>query len=157
MEYILGLIILIMIFLGYRVMKKIDDFLELPTTFPKEKKYVDYGGVILVYGKSDFADGILNILEENGEPYVHINDVGIINFEESYICFLAVDSDDYKNLIMSRNIEIGSNINNQVLLCNDLLYQNIFYRNNVPFVYVNDGPEKMIMLAKQRIKVTKND
>ena len=52
MEYILGLIILIMIFLGYRVMKKIDDFLELPTTFPKEKKYVDYGGVILVYGKS---------------------------------------------------------------------------------------------------------
>lgn len=155
MEWILVSIILSMIFLGYQVIKKIDNFLELPTTFPEEKKYLAYGGIILVYGKSDFADGILEILEKNDEPYVYINDESIINFEESYICFLAVDSDDYKNLTMSRKIEISSNINNQVLLCNDLLYKNIFYRNNVPFVYVNDDPEKMIMLAKQRIKVTK--
>lgn len=157
MDWILGLIILITFVLGYWIMDKIDYFFKLPTTFPETKKYIIYGGVMIVYGNSDFADSLLEILEENDEPYVHIQDESLISFEESYICIFAVDKDDYKNLSISKSARRRFNINNQVILCNDVLYEKIFRNNGEPFVYAEDDPKKMLLIAKEGIEVRKND
>lgn len=157
MEWLLIVLILIMLPLGLWIMKKIDDFLALPTTFQDGKKQLTSGADILVCGKSNFADSLLKILEENDESYVYFEDENSIDTECSYLCLLAVDSDDYKNLSISVIGKMQFNIDNQVLLCNDRVYEKIFRNSEEPFIYITDEPKQMVLIAKQRIGDRKND
>lgn len=157
MEWLLIVIILIMMPFGLWIMGKIDDFLALPTTFQDAKEELTSGTDILVCGKSNFADSLLKILEENDESYVYIENENSMDTKCSYLCLLAVDSDDYKNLSISIMGKMKFNINNQVLLCNDRIYEKIYHNNEEPFVYIADEPKQMVLIAKQRIGDRKND
>lgn len=157
MVWLLVLIIIILLPLGFWIMIKIDDFLALPTTFPDTKMRLAANSNILVCGKSDFANLLMQILEENNKPYIYFDDETSINSEQSYLCLLAVDRDDYKNLSISIAGRTRFRVDNQVLLCNDRTYEKIFRDSGVPFIYTTEEPMKMLLIAEQRFEDRKND
>jgi hypothetical protein len=152
MEWLLVLIILIIMPVGLWIMKKIDDFVTLPSTFPDSKENLSDKSGILVCGKSEFAKSLLQFLDKSEEHYVYIEDENSIDTEHSYVCLLAADSDDFKNLSISMIGRIRLNISNQVLLCNDRVYEKVFRESGEPFIYNTDKPEIMVSLARQRIE-----
>lgn len=157
MEWLLILFLLILIPFGMWMMKKIDDFLALPTTFPDAKEQNTNHPLLLVFGTSDFADSLIRILEEKKEPFIHLIDENLSDLEQSYSCLFAADTDDYKNLSVSTIARVRFNIENQVLLCNDRIYEKIFQKSGEPFVFNTDEPNKMLLIGKRRIEDKDND
>ena len=157
MEWILVLITIFTFALVYIVIEKIDKIFSFFDEIKFTNKEEMSNKLMIVYGKSDFGNSLLKILNEGKDAFIHIEEEELINIEESYVCIFAVDKDDFNNLFISRIAKARFNINNQVILCNDSTYENIFIKNGHPFVYANDDPEKMIMIAKIKMEVKESD
>ena len=94
---------------------------------------------VLIYGKSGAAELLEAEFARRNMEYDHVSDELLLSSIKIYGEIFIVGSDDFDNLLMSSKLELRYPGAEQVLLCNDTMYSDVYKKTGKKFLTGTDS------------------
>ncbi len=148
MQWIILISILILLFFGYSIMDRLDNFLASSNCFPDAKYNAPekHDHDTLVFGKPDISD-IYMLLEKQKIWFDKAETINEFNQSHPYKYLFAVDKTDLENIMICSLCERLKYGVKKIAILNNLENRNVYEKYHIPFLYVNGITAKQIVSA----------
>ena len=133
MNFIVVIASIAAMLLGFIPMSAVDRF-NVERNAHKRNSEITENRSVLIYGKSETADGLEAVFAQKKRPCDHAGIEAQIGRLKKYGVIFIMGSDDYDNLLSASKFDLKFPEAKQILLCNDQMYSDLFRKTGKKFV-----------------------
>lgn len=139
MQWIILISVLVLLFSGYFIMNRLDNFLASSHCFPEVKNIVQekHDCDTLVFGKPDITIDIYRLLEKEKILFDKAETINEFNQSHPYKYLFAADKTDLENIMICSLCERLKCGVKKIAILNNLENRKVYEKYHIPFLYVN--------------------
>jgi hypothetical protein len=137
MEWILVISSIVVILIGYLVIKKVELSVHQPPAAPVpapltlKLQVQGEGQFVLVFGKGVLADVLIQILKEHRIDHLQIEDQSQLDKSKDYTHVFALSSSDLDNILINTLVNRINRTHRKFALCNDPENEGIYKQSSI--------------------------